>query len=91
MIKLKFLSKHYDQSGARTFFLLDSYGEHGWFYIISKKDFLVTDDLEIQIGTKVQFVFREENKIPKLRNGKIIFESGNSLHILKNVKIFLNS
>ncbi|XP_051155321.1 uncharacterized protein LOC127277917 [Leptopilina boulardi] len=60
-------------------FLIDSFVEDGEFYIIKKENILLTDDSDIKIGARIQFVFKRKNKKgvekTKIITGKIIMES----------------
>lgn len=59
----------------RRKFLLNSFTEDGWFYIVDKRALLVTDDSEIKIGALVQFAYSSNVDKSKVRKGKIIMES----------------
>lgn len=58
------------------FFLIDSFIEDGFLYIVNQTNILVTVDSELKIGARVQFAYTESVKKPKIKKGKIIMESG---------------
>lgn len=59
---------------ANEFYLI--YGEDNFYYIISKKGLIVTDDSDLKLDKNVQFLYPENSVRPKIRKGKIIEESG---------------
>lgn len=61
-------------------YLLDSYANDGYFYIVSKAGILVTEEIEIKISEMVQFAFPEHAERPKIQKGIIIMESGNYIN-----------
>lgn len=89
VIRKKINMTHKEQE---RYFLIDCFSRDGYFYIQRKENLLVTDDSDIKIGSKVQFIYNEEkevrkeepkiNKENKIRIGKIIMESGNFYYFL---------
>lgn len=69
-------------------FLIDSFTEDGWFYIVNQTSLLVTDDSEIKIGAQIQFAFPDKGEHSKIRKGKIIMESRKYISSFVKKKIF---
>lgn len=67
--------KNDDKSNKRLFFLFDTFPNDEKFYIISKTSILVTDDSEIKIGEKFQFVFPNDSKDSDIKMGKLVMQS----------------
>lgn len=57
------------------FVLFDTYISDERFYIVSKTSILVTDDSEIKIGEKFQFVFPNDSKDAEIKMGKLVMQS----------------
>ncbi|XP_043474827.1 uncharacterized protein LOC122506604 isoform X2 [Leptopilina heterotoma] len=64
-------------NNENRFFLLDSFIENGWFYVVSKSAILVTDEMEIKIGEKVQFAYPEDVVQPKIESDEYLIEEMN--------------